>query len=136
MQRNENTLLSWLKFACRVGLSLIAVFTAFWCLRAPHAFYLTVDQFGLPRPETEPQLVALAALLVVAAIWLAAGIRSRVVAALCCAMILGSNLALDMALRPPLPELVTGLTVALAVPVILGGGGKLALYRRGWRDLG
>lgn len=127
--------LPWCRMICRLGLGAICLFAAHWCLTADWTLAMTVDRFGLPRRGPDPRLTALASLLAVAAIWLLAGIRSRVIALLAAITLAAVDPALALAAHPEMPDGVVLAALALALPVIFGGGGKWALYRRGWRDL-
>lgn len=70
------------------------------------------------------------------AIWLAFGIRTRVMAALAAALVLAFHFAVAYEpLRLDHTARLTLFTVAMAVPLILWGGGRFSLWRGGWRNL-
>jgi len=89
----------------------------------------------LDSPGTLPFLeTALLILLVVCASWLILGIRSRVVALIATTLVLVQSMVLHgSATAMPPPEAVA--MVLLTIVMLLEGGGRLALYRRGWREV-
>lgn len=81
-------------------------------------------------------LVVLNAVLGTVAIWLVFGVRTRVVTLIGLTLYLAamyihirSSLVVEVALAEVL------VVMALALPLILRGGGRFALYRAGWKEV-
>ncbi len=74
-------------------------------------------------------------LLIVIGIWLAFGIRSRVVAALGVLLFIMPYLLESHLVVLPRETATMIAAILLAIPVLLCGGGRHALLRRGWRWL-
>ncbi len=85
-----------------------------------------------------PELAAaaLSSLLAIVCVWLAFGVRTRVMALLGLALYLGLALLVPglQALNPVrLMELT--FVVLLALPLIAFGGGRFCVYRGGWQNV-
>ncbi|QDC09577.1 hypothetical protein FHY55_10125 [Oceanicola sp. D3] len=85
-------------------------------------------------PIETAQFIAVNALLIVIAIWVAFGIRTRLVAAIGLTIYTGYTLSNG---GFEADNLGIGIFVAfgLALPLIVAGGGAYALYRKGWSGL-
>ena len=90
-----------------------------------------------PRLRIHPGEIAIHALLGTMAVWLAFGVRTRVIALAATVLLLGWDLLAppDLLGAGPRVEVLTLVACALAAPLMVFGGGPRALYRRGWRDL-
>ncbi|MBS8227408.1 hypothetical protein [Vannielia litorea] len=85
-------------------------------------------------PIETAQFIAVNALLIVIAIWIAFGIRTRLVAAIGLTIYTGYTLASG---GFEADNLGIGVIVAfgLALPLIVAGGGAYSMYRKGWSGL-
>ncbi|MCO6382039.1 MAG: hypothetical protein JXQ91_03330 [Vannielia sp.] len=85
-------------------------------------------------PIETAQFIAVNALLIVIAIWVAFGIRTRLVSAIGLTLYTGYTLASG---SYEADNLGIGIFVALglALPLIVAGGGAYAMYRKGWSGL-
>lgn len=79
--------------------------------------------------------VVLGALMVVAAIWLLCGVRTRIVTLLAVALYTGYALMLPPA-EAGRPGTIAGLAIvaALALPLVAVGGARIGRSRSGWPD--
>ncbi len=81
-------------------------------------------------------VVVLCALILFSAVWLLFGLRSRVVALIGLVMMVGLTLWFDtVGIQTTYGGLHIAASVVLALPLFFLGGGRFALYRRGWADL-
>ena len=89
---------------------------------------------GYQTPIDFTQFVAIHALPIVIAIWIAFGVRTRLVTALGLALYTGYTLATH---SPETGAIGLGLFIAfgLALPLIAAGGGSYSIYRKGWSGL-
>ena len=99
--------------------------------------YKLGEEAGLiiDAPDTLPFLdTALVILLVVCAAWLVLGIRSRVVALIATVLVLVQSTVLHGTALLMAPTEAIAM-VLLTVVLLIEGGGRLALYHRGWREI-
>ena len=85
--------------------------------------------------DSDAASLALRALLAMIAIWLAFGIRTRVVALLGATLFLSAHfftLGFDMGSDR---ALVLSIIAAMAAPLVLLGGGRFAMFSKGWREV-
>lgn len=130
-----DNLMAWAQFASRAALSMLYLSTG--------GYYVLHGQFtahagtGFYRHSAllDIKLTLLSGLLCTAAIWLLFGVRSRVMAAMGCVGFMAISLGSDLVVGMPFAPVEVLCAFLLSVPIIAGGGGKFALYRRGWRDL-
>ena len=94
----------------------------------------TGGESAYQAPLEFAQFVAINALLFVISIWVAFGIRTRLVAAIGLVMYMGYTLAHG---SMEADNLGIGIFVAfgLALPLIVAGGGAFSMYRKGWSGL-
>lgn len=76
----------------------------------------------------------LASMMLVVSVWLAFGVRTRVMACLALGLFAGMALLMPGLERLSIQSLSSvGLFTVLALPLIFGGGGRYSLLRGGWR---
>lgn len=91
-------------------------------------------QMGFRAPVETAQFIAVNALLIVIAIWVAFGIRTRLVTSIGLVIYAGYTLTSG---GYEADNLGIGVLVAfgLALPLIVAGGGAYSMYRKGWSGL-
>ena len=124
--------LSVLQLFCRLLLSLSILVFALEGLSLIHWAH---DVANYPVMQTEVWAVTLlCALLLLSALWLMVGLFSRLVASVALTLMLGQYLwfqSAGLSLSFGIIHLLVSL--GLALPVLAMGGGRFALYRRGWQ---
>jgi hypothetical protein len=131
----SDNLMAWAQFASRIALSTLYLSTG--------GYYILHGQFTahagtfLYRHSAilDLKLTLLSGLLCTAAIWLLFGVRSRVMAAMGCIGFMAISLGSELVVGMPFAPVEVLFAFMLSIPIIAGGGGKFALYRRGWRDI-
>lgn len=74
------------------------------------------------------------ALMLVAAIWVLFGIRTRIVALIGLACLYADSLIIPLVPGFPERKVLFAVAILAAVPLIFFGGGRFSLYRAGWRN--
>lgn len=85
-------------------------------------------------PIETAQFIAMNALLVVVAIWVAFGIRTRLVTAIGLTLYTGYTLA-NGGIEADNLGIGIFVAVGLALPLLVAGGGAYSMYRKGWSGL-
>ncbi|MDQ1848241.1 hypothetical protein Q9299_08065 [Gemmobacter fulvus] len=121
---------------CALRLVLAAVFGA----QGLSQVSILVAQAGTPLDPfigiSGSLLVALNAVLVTIAIWLVFGVRTRVVTLIGLTLYLAAmflHLRASLVAEVAMAEVLA--VVLMALPLILLGGGRFALYRAGWKEV-
>ncbi|MGR3570767.1 hypothetical protein [Brevirhabdus sp.] len=129
-------LLSTTLFACRFFLAAIFAMQAIDGLLLPSMTATAHGRIGfLPHVPHFAQS-ALFGLLLTISIWLLFGVRSRVVALLGIVLSIGYATQIsDASAHFDILFAELGLIAALGLPLIAFGGGRWAIYQRGWGNL-
>lgn len=97
----------------------------------------TTDPFSRHDITTAPLAqIGLNGLLLMVAIWLLLGIRTRVVAALGCVLLAAVTMTGGFILgSEQVGPILLIVAISLSIPLLVFGGGRWALYSGGWRHL-
>ncbi|WP_071675136.1 hypothetical protein [Nioella nitratireducens] len=119
---------------CRLLLALSFLVFSLDCLGLING-YRSIGIRGLHDVEWMGVTV-LCALIQFAAVWLMFGLRSRVVALLGLVLMIGLLLWFEaLGVQTSYGSLQVVASAVLALPLFFLGGGRFALYRRGWADI-